>query len=64
MSTILQLRQMGIGGMFLNIIVEFLTGRKQRAVVDGKCSDYRNVISGVPQDNVLGPLLFSSDEEL
>ena len=50
-----KLRQMDIGGTFLNIIVEFLTYRKQRVVVDGHSNDYRNV---VPQDSVLGPLLF------
>ena len=57
-ALIFQLRQMDIGGTFLNIIVEFLTGRRQRWLVDGLCSDYRNVISGVSQGSVLGPLLF------
>ena len=42
---IFKLRQMGIGGTFLNIIIETLTGRKQRMVADGQCSDYKNVIS-------------------
>ena len=56
-ALIFKLGQMGIGGTFLNIIIEFLTGRKQRVVVDGQCIDYRNVLSGVPQSIVLGPLL-------
>jgi hypothetical protein len=36
----------------------YLSGRKQRAVVDGECSDWQNTQAGVPQGSVLGPLLF------
>ena len=52
-ALIFRLGQIGIGGTFLNIVVEFLTGRKQRVVVDGQCSDYKNVVSRVPQGTEL-----------
>ena len=39
-------------------IYKFLKNRKQSVVVDGKQSSLIDVVSGVPQDTVLGPLLF------
>ena len=39
-------------------MIEFLTDRVQRVVVDGHNREWSNVISGIPQGSVLGPLLF------
>ena len=57
-TLIFKLRQLGVGGPVLSILTEFLSNRLQRVVVDGQFNDYRNVISGIPQGSVLGPLLF------
>ena len=57
-ALIFRLRQLGVGGPFLSTLTEFLSNRLQRVVVDGQFNDYTNVISGVLQGSVLGPLLF------
>ena len=36
----------------------YLIGRKQRLIIDGQSSDWRQIESGLPQGSVLGPLLF------
>lgn len=49
----------GVSLQAIHWIRSFLTGRKQYAIVNVATSDVTDVISGVPQGTVLGPLLFS-----
>ena len=53
-----KLCSVGIGGSVLSILTQFRSDRLQHVMVDGCRSKLVNVVSGVPQGSVLGPLLF------
>jgi retron-type reverse transcriptase len=53
-----RLKEIGIKGKLLSWIEEWLKGRKQRVIINGKASEWIYVECGVPQGSILGPLLF------
>ena len=49
----------GIGKLGLNLLLNYLSNRKQRTKVNSSYSDWYDIIRGVPQGSILGPLLFN-----
>ena len=55
---IAKLSSIGVEGNLLNWFISYLSGRKQRVIIEGVHSDWHNIEAGIPQGSVLGPLLF------
>ena len=57
-GVLFKLSQNGISGNLLKLLTEFLKNRKQRVTLNGQTSSWAEVNAGIPQDSILGPLLF------
>ena len=51
-------KHVGICDDSLNLIVSYLSGRKQKVRIDNIMADLVSIICGVPQGSLLGPLKF------
>ena len=55
---LIKLKAYDIGESMISWIQAWLTDRRQRVILEGEISNWKSVLSGVPQGSVLGPILF------
>ena len=54
-----KLKLYGVDCLSLKWFRSYLSDRKQQTFIDGAQSDFCNVICGIPQGSILGPLLYT-----
>ena len=55
---IAKLSAYGLNGNALKYIYTYLKNRKQCVQINNVCSDFKDIISGVLQGSIVGPMLF------
>ena len=55
---IFKIKQNGVSGKLLSLLSEFLKDRKQGVTLNGLVSSWAGVNAWVPQESILGPLLY------
>ena len=56
---IVELHAYGIRGTSLKLLTNYLSNRFERTKIKGEFSTWEELLTGVPQESVLGPLLFN-----
>ena len=56
---IAKLKACGLGNSSVNLLLDYLTFRKQKTLVGSAYSKWSKIRCGIPQGSILGPILFN-----